>query len=152
TSRLELLKTIPVISFSLVWLQNLRAIFLATLAGIFTFGVLGVIILALPFALIGYLMASMARIGISPWVFLSAFILPHALFEVPAILLSGGAILRLGAILVTPTSGRSIGEAWLRVLADWAKLALGLVLPLMFIAAGVEMFLTPRIALWLLNR
>jgi uncharacterized membrane protein SpoIIM required for sporulation len=152
TSRLELLKTIPIASFSLVWFQNLRAIFLATLAGIFTFGVLGVLILALPFALIGYFMASMARIGISPWIFLSAFILPHGLFELPAILVSGGAILRLGATLVAPSSGRTVSEAWLRALADWAKLALGLVLPLMLIAAGVEMFITPRIALWLLNR
>jgi uncharacterized membrane protein SpoIIM required for sporulation len=97
-------------------------------------------------------MASMARIGISPWIFLSAFILPHGLFELPAILISGGAILRLGATLVAPSSGRTVSEAWLRALADWAKLALGLVLPLMLIAAGVEMFITPRIALWLLNR
>lgn len=152
TSRLELLKIIPFSSFSLVWLQNLRAIFLATLAGIFTFGVFGVLILALPFGLIGYFMASITRIGIPPLVFLGAFILPHAVFELPAILLSGGAILRLGATLVASKSGRSISEAWLRALADWAKITLGLVFPLLLIAAGVEIFITPRVALWLLNR
>jgi len=152
TSRLELLKIIPFSNFSLVWLHNLRAIFLATLAGMFTFGVLGVLILAIPFGLIGYFMASLARIGISPLVFLSAFILPHAVFELPAVLLSGGAILRLGATLVTYQPSHSISEAWLRALADWAKITIGLVLPLLLIAAGVEIFITPRIALWLLNR
>lgn len=152
TDRLVLLKTIPIASFSLVWLQNLRAIFLATLAGLFTFGVAGVLILALPFAIIGYFMASMMRIGISPWIFLGSFILPHAVFEVPAILLSGGAILRLGATLVAPASRRPLSEGWLQALVDWAKLVLGLVIPLLLIAAGVEIFITPRVALWLLNR
>ncbi len=151
TGRLKIIKIIPVFSASLVWLQNLRAIFLATLGGIFTFGVLGLLILALPFGIIGYFMMSMTHIGMSPWVFLSAFVLPHGIFEIPAILLSGGAILRLGATFAAPPAGHSIGEAWLITLADWAKIIIGLVLPLMLIAAAVEMLVTPRIALWLLS-
>ncbi|MGB9521851.1 MAG: stage II sporulation protein M, partial [Anaerolineales bacterium] len=81
----------------------------------------------------------------------SAFILPHAIFEVPAILISGGAILRLGATFVTPASGRSLSEAIIRAMVDWARLFLGLALPLLLIAAGVEIAITPKVALWLLK-
>ncbi len=89
-----------------VWLHNLRAIALATLFGIFSFGVLGVLILMLPFALIGYFMASMASTGLPTSTFLAALVLPHGILEIPAIILAGAAILRLGATLAAPAHGQ----------------------------------------------
>ncbi|MFZ5808269.1 MAG: stage II sporulation protein M [Chloroflexota bacterium] len=150
--RLDALKLLPATSVGMVWLQNVRAILIATLGGILTFGVLGVLILALPFGLIGYFMASMARVGMPAGVFLSAFVLPHATLEVPAILLAGGAILRLGASLATPAHGRPVGEAWLEAFADWAKVMFGVVVPLLLGAAILELMVTPRLALWILSR
>lgn len=151
-NRLGVLQILPTYTIGLVWFQNVRAIFLASLGGFFTFGVLGMLVLLLPFALIGYFMASLAQVGISPWVFLGAFILPHAILEVPAILIAGGAILRMGASFATPARGQTVGEAWLKALADWAKVIIGLVIPLLLGAALVEMLITPRLAYWLISR
>ncbi len=104
-----------------------------------------------PFALIGYFMASMASTGLPMPTFLAALVLPHGILEIPAIILAGAAILRLGATLAAPAHGKTIGEAWIAALADWAKVMLSLVLPLLLGAAALELLLTPRIAIWLLG-
>ena len=52
-----------------VWMHNIRAVLLATILGAFSFGVLGIIVLMLPLFLIGYFMASMATVGLSPITF-----------------------------------------------------------------------------------
>ena len=134
-----------------VWLHNLRVVALATVLGIFSFGVLAVIVLMLPFIIIGYFMANMANVGLNPIVFFTALVLPHGILEIPAIILAGAAILHLGATFAAPAHGQAIGEAWLRSLADWAKVMLGLVLPLLLGAALLEVLLTPRLAVWILG-
>jgi uncharacterized membrane protein SpoIIM required for sporulation len=134
-----------------VWFQNIRAILLATLLGIFSFGVLGILVVMLPFALMGYFMVNLAGAGISPLSFLAGFVLPHGVVEVPAILLAGAAILRLGATLAAPAPGRTIGEAWLQALGEWARVFVGLVIPLLLCAATLEVLVTPRVALWILG-
>ena len=128
-----------------VWLHNLRAITLATFLGLFTFGVFGLLVLMLPFALIGYITATVAASGISPALFLLAFIMPHGILEIPAIVLAGSAILRLGATLTTPAKGITMGEALVRSLADWTRVMVGLVIPLFFAAALLEMYVTPQV-------
>ncbi len=134
----------------LVWLINLRAVLLASLAGGLSFGVAGVGLLMLPLAITGYLMATLARAGIPPLTFLAALILPHGVVEIPAAILAGAAILRLGARLVTPGHDATIGDIWLQALADWAKVVLGVVFPLLLLAAALEVLVTPRVALALL--
>ncbi|MGE5222707.1 MAG: stage II sporulation protein M [Omnitrophica WOR_2 bacterium] len=133
--------TIPVI-----WLHNLRALFLATLMGIFSFGILGILVIMLPLGITGFLAISAAGSGFSPWLFLAAFILPHGTLEIPALVLMGAAILRLGATLMTPARGKTIGEAWLQALADWARVFVGLAVPLLLAAAVIEVWITPRLA------
>lgn len=134
-----------------VWMHNLRAILLATLAGFFSFGVLGILVLMIPLMLVGYFMANAAAAGLSPLVFLGALVAPHGVFEIPAIVLAGAAIMHLGGTLLAPSRGQSIGEAWLRSFADWAKIVVGLVVPLLLAAAFIEVLLTPRVAVWLLG-
>ncbi len=135
-----------------IFLHNLRVIALATLLGIFSFGVLGVLILALPFALIGYFSAVAAQTGFSPGYFLLGFILPHGIIEIPAIVLTGAIIIRLGLVLVTPQEEYTIGEAWVRSLAEWARLMVFVVLPLFLLAAVLEIYLTPQAALWIFQQ
>jgi uncharacterized membrane protein SpoIIM required for sporulation len=134
-----------------IWLHNLRAAALAWLAGAFTFSVAGVLILMLPLTLIGFLAGVANLAGINPWLFMAAFMLPHGLLEIPAILLTGAAILQVGATFVTPARGQTIGEAWLRAMADWVKVTVALVVPLFLVAAVMEVFLTPRFAIWVLG-
>jgi hypothetical protein len=50
-----------------------------------------------------------------------------------------------------PAHGKTIGESWLAALADWAKIMVGLVVPLFLGAAFLEVFVTPRVAIWLLG-
>lgn len=135
-----------------VWMHNIRAILIATILGTFTFGVLGIIILMLPMFLIGYFMASLATVGISPLSFLTALVVPHGLLEIPAIIFAGAAILRLGATLAAPADGKTVGEAWLQSFADWVKVMIGLVIPLLLGAAVIEVLITPRLAVWILGR
>lgn len=135
----------------IVWFHNLRTMLLATLAGAFSFGVFGIIILMLPLALISYIMANVAAAGFSPWLFFAGLVLPHGLLEIPAIILAGAAILGLGGTLAAPAHNRTIGEAWLQALANWAKIMVGLVIPLLFGAALIEVFVTPRLAVLLLG-
>ncbi len=130
-----------------VLLTNLRALALATGLGAFSLGVLGVILLMLPLALVGYFAGQMTALGISPWLFYVAFILPHGIFEIPAAILTGAAILRLGASILAPPPGKTLGEGWLMALADWAKIMLAVTMPLLVAAALVEALITPRVVM-----
>ncbi len=150
-SGLESIRFFTVAGIGTVWLHNLRAVLLATALGIFSFGILAVIVLMLPLIILGFLMASLAKTGLPPLLFFSTLVLPHGILEIPAIVLAGAAILRLGATLAAPAHGQTIGEAWLRSLADWAKIMVGLVLPLLLGAAALEVLLTPRLAMWILG-
>jgi uncharacterized membrane protein SpoIIM required for sporulation len=134
-----------------IWLHNLEVIALATMLGVFSFGVLGLLVLMLPLALIAYITANIALAGYSPTMFLAALVLPHGIFEIPAIILAGAALVSLGASLIAPAHGRTIGEAWISALAKWLKITLGLVLPLFLAAAFMEVFVTPRIAVWIFS-
>jgi hypothetical protein len=130
-----------------IFLHNLRAISLASLLGIFSFGVLGIIALVLPFSIIGYFTAIAGQTGLAPGKFLLGFVLPHGVIEIPAIILTGSLIIRLGLTLVTPDDEQSIGEAWVRSLAEWARMVLFVIIPLLLLAAFLEVFITPRIAI-----
>ncbi|MFL7813975.1 MAG: stage II sporulation protein M [Anaerolineales bacterium] len=131
----------------LIFFHNMRAVVLDSLLGIFSFGVMGIIALILPLGIVGYFSAIAAQTGLSPWQFLAGFILPHGIIEIPAIVLTGALIIRIGLTLVTPQENTTIGEAWIRTLADWARVVLFLVIPLLIVAAFLEVYITPRVAL-----
>lgn len=150
----ETLKTIGLHSTSgaaWIFFVNVRALALATALGIFSFGVLAVILLMAPLALAGYFAGQMGFLGISPALFFMGFILPHGVFEIPAAVLTGAAVLRLGASLIAPPPGQTLGQGWLRALADWAKISLGVVVPLLILAALAEVFVTPWVAQMVLS-
>ncbi len=128
--------------------QNIRVLAVASLLGMFTFGVLTVLVLMVPFALVGYLIAQMTVAGLDPMTLWFALI-PHSLLEVPAALLAGAAAIRLGASVISPPPGKTLGQGWLAALADATRLWLALILPLLILAAVVEVFVTPSIILML---
>ena len=134
-----------------IWMHNLQTILLATGFGFISFGVLGVLLMALPFVIIGYFTGVIAAAGIPAWMFVSATVLPHGVLEIPAIILVGAAILKLGATLATPAPGYTISEAVLRALGDWARIMVALVIPLFLGAAILEIYLTPQVVLALFS-
>lgn len=129
----------------LIFLNNLRATFLIFLAGAFSFSVLGMLVYLVNVGLVGGVLGVFKLLGYSPAVLFVAGLLPHGLFEIPALLLASAVVLRMGAVLVTPQMGKSMGQIVLEQLADWCKVFLGLVIPLLVVAALIESYVTPSI-------
>lgn len=131
--------------------NNVRALALATLLGAFTLGVLAEILLMVPIGIIGYFAGNVALAGGDTIKFLSALVLPHAVLEIPMAVISCATILRLGLAILSVPKGESLSEGWIKAFGEWARVGLGLVLPLLLAAAAVEVFITPRVAMSLLG-
>ena len=95
--------------------------------------------------LIGGVLGVFKLIGYSPFVLFAAGLLPHGIFEIPALIIASAIVLRMAAVLVSPQLGKSMGQMILELLADWAKVFVGVVVPLLGIAALVETYITPFI-------
>jgi len=131
------------ISFPVIWGHNLRAVVIILLLGLFSFGVLGVLVFLLNTSVIGIVLSLEGALGVSPLKLAIFGILPHGIFEIPALILSSAAVLYIGIALVTPRSHLTLGEVLIDAIADWAKICVGLVLPLLTIAAVLETWVTP---------
>lgn len=134
----------PVVS---IWWQNVRAMLIALALGAVSFGILGTLPIMLTLVLAGYVSASVVATGIPAGSYLIGFILPHGIIEIPAAILATAAILKGGAALASGSGGRSLGEQCMISLADFARVMLGLVVPLLLIGASIEAWVTPRVAL-----
>jgi uncharacterized membrane protein SpoIIM required for sporulation len=129
---------------AVIIVQNLRVVALQALLGVFTFGVLSVLIFLLPWVVIAFLMAQFAMAGQNPYQFFLAAFLPHALLEGPALILITASMLRWQTVVVAPPpADRSLSETFLVFMADFVRITVGLGLPLLLLAAFVEANLTP---------
>lgn len=135
---------------TLFW-HNVRAELLMIAAGIFSFGVLGLLLFLVNFSLVGGVLAVAKMVGFSPLMVFLAGILPHGILELPSVILAAAAALYLGARLVTPLEGKSIGETMIVTLADVLKVFLAVCVPLLLLAGLIEANLTPRILLAVLG-
>jgi uncharacterized membrane protein SpoIIM required for sporulation/ABC-type transport system involved in multi-copper enzyme maturation permease subunit len=150
----ETMRTAPAIGFlpkftaEAVLSNNVRSLLLAGLLAIFSFGSMAVVLLMAPMGIIGFFMYQVALWGMNPWLFFAAFVLPHGLFELPAAILATAAALRLGASVITRPPRMTVSEGWLSALADFCKVFVFGTLPLLVIAAIVEVSLTLRVVMW----
>jgi uncharacterized membrane protein SpoIIM required for sporulation len=133
------------ISAPFIFFNNIKATALMFLVGVASFGVLGILFYLLNVGIIGGVLSLFAYLGVPPLLLFSAGILPHGMFELPALLLSGAAVLRMAVALVTPQTGKSMGEIFISQIADWAKVFIGIIIPLLLMAALVETYVTPII-------
>jgi len=133
------------ISAPFLFLNNTRAVFLIFLAGLFSFSVLGVLIYMVNIGLIGGLFGLFELLGIQAVPLFLAGVLPHGILEIPALMVGSAAMLYFGVALVTPQTGKSIGEVIIELLADWTKIFIGLVIPLLAVASVIETYITPAI-------
>jgi uncharacterized membrane protein SpoIIM required for sporulation/ABC-type transport system involved in multi-copper enzyme maturation permease subunit len=131
-----------------VFSNNVRALVLAGLLGVFSLGTLAAALLMAPLAIVFFFVAQAASAGYDPALFFSAFILPHGLFELPAAIIATALAVRLGATFMSPPRGMTVGEGWLRALADFIKVFVALILPLLALAAAVEVHVTPAVVVW----
>ncbi len=127
-----------------VW-QNGRVLLAATILAAVSFGVMAIVLAIIPFGILGWIFAQFALLGIDSGLFFAA-VVPHSLVETPAILIATAAAFRLGAIIAQKLPrGQTVGEAWLHAAADTIKIGVAVVLPLLILAALVEVFVTPAV-------
>jgi uncharacterized membrane protein SpoIIM required for sporulation len=129
----------------ILFLHNARTTVIFLLLGLVSFGTLGLTLFLGNIGLVGGVLGAADLVGFSPLLTFAAGILPHGIFELSAIFLATAAMLKVGAQLVTPQPEKSLGETFLLSLADWSRVFVGLVLPLLAIAALIEIYVTPAL-------
>ncbi len=127
----------------ILFLHNARAVLVIFLLGLVSFGTLGLTFFLVNMGLVGGVLGGANIIGFSPLLTFIAGVLPHGILELPAFFLATAAMLKAGAQLVTPQPDQSLGEVLLFALADWFRVFIGIVLPLLAIAAVIEIYITP---------
>jgi uncharacterized membrane protein SpoIIM required for sporulation len=125
--------------------QNIRALVLQSLLGVFTFGVLGILVFLIPWGIISFTATQFHFAGENAFTFILATVVPHGIVEFPALLIAGAAGLRWHAVVIAPPPNRTLSEAFLIALAEFVRLFVGVVIPLLVIAALIESFVTPRV-------
>ena len=133
------------ISFGFIFWHNVQAVLIMLFFGLLSFGILGELVFIVNIGVLGALFAVLETFGLPALPLFLAGILPHGIFEIPAIIFAGAGILHFGAVLVTPDPTKTLGEVFIHAIADWFKVGVGIVLPLLLIAALVETYITPQI-------
>jgi uncharacterized membrane protein SpoIIM required for sporulation/ABC-type transport system involved in multi-copper enzyme maturation permease subunit len=126
-----------------LFFHNARTTVAFLALGLVSFSTLGLTLFIGNIGLVGGVMGAASIIGFSPLLTFAAGVLPHGIFELTAVFLATAAMLKVGAELVTPQTEKSLGEILLLSLADWFRVFLGVALPLLAIAAVIEVYITP---------
>lgn len=130
-----------------VLVHNLRVLAAGALLAVFSFGTLAIALLMMPLALTVFLISQAAYLGYDPALFFAVGVLPHGVVELPAAVIATALAVRLGAVFMSPPRGMTVGKGWLWALADFVKVFLALVLPLLTVAAAIEVHVTPVLLL-----
>ncbi|MEW6178603.1 MAG: stage II sporulation protein M [Chloroflexota bacterium] len=128
-----------------IFFQNVRALTVGLVLGLFSFGVLGTLPLLATLGLLGYFTRILEVNQLPAAQIIFSGIVPHGILEVPAILISTAAVLRIGFLLATPMKDKTVGEVFLMAIAGWLQVMIGVVIPLLLLAAAVEAWITPLI-------
>ncbi|MFA7198682.1 MAG: stage II sporulation protein M [Methanoculleus sp.] len=135
----QLLSDSPGVLAGKLFLNNLSACLLLFLGGA-SLGVVTMLILSVNGLLIGAVTEFMRQQ--QGMLFITAALVPHGIFEIPAFLIAGGLGLLLGQALITEWQGRGDAAA---LAVPLASRFLWIVVPLLAIAAVVEAFITPAV-------
>lgn len=123
--------------FTKLFANNLEACLLLFLGGA-SFGILTIFIMSLNGIVIGAIMETISKDHSA--LFVAAALIPHGIFEIPAFILSGALGILLAQVLIAEWYGS--GNA-AHAATAYGRLFLVVVLPLIFVAAAVEAFITP---------
>ena len=131
-----------------VLIHNVRVLVGATLLAVFSFGTLAIALLMAPLAIIFFLVIQATHLGYDPVFFFATAVLPHGVLELPAASIATALAVRLGAVFMSPPQGMTVSKGWIQALADFVKVFLAFVLPLLALAAAIEVHVTPAIVIW----
>ncbi|MGC9400348.1 MAG: stage II sporulation protein M [Anaerolineae bacterium] len=142
---------LPSFSTGAILKNNVRSLLFAALLALFTLGMAAQLLLMIPIIIIAYAFSEITKFGINPWAFLGAFILPHGAFELPAAVIATAQAMRVSvAILRNPEKGGGV-MGMLRELGYFFQIFIAFTLPLLTLAAWIEVHLTPHLAIALIN-
>lgn len=140
-------RLLPEVSTSFIFWNNVRVVTLAAIVSVFSFGSLTLFLTLINVGLVSFIITAIVMLGYDPWLFTAAFIMPHGLLEIPAILIGMTFALRIGTGLISPPARLDIGQGLLLTLANFAKISIFLVIPMLLLAAYIEANITPQIVL-----
>jgi uncharacterized membrane protein SpoIIM required for sporulation/ABC-type transport system involved in multi-copper enzyme maturation permease subunit len=146
---------LPTFTTGAVLLNNVRALLLSALLGLLSLGTMALLLLMAPIVIIAYIVLQAGTIGLNPWLFLAVSVLPHGIVELPAAILATAQAMRLGdIILAAPEEGGRGGGIFgiLREAGRFVQLFVLVVVPLLALAAWIEVTVTPRLLVWYLGR
>ncbi|MFL5802239.1 MAG: stage II sporulation protein M [Roseiflexaceae bacterium] len=140
---------LPLVLF--IFANNLRVALLSSVFSLFAFGVFAFLVPAVAFAQIGFVATALGARGgswlalgaNSPLQFLLGYVLPHGIIELPTALLGAALGIRIGAALMSPPKGFSVGQNILWSLAQFFKVWALVLLPLFLVAALIEGLVSP---------
>ena len=133
--------------------RNVRVALLSNLLSLFTFGAFAFLVPAVAFAQIGFVASALSARGgswlalgpASPLQFLIGYVLPHGIFELPAAILGAALGIRIGAALLAPPQGFTVGQNILWSLAQFLKVWALVLVPLYLVAGLVEGLISPLV-------
>jgi ABC-type transport system involved in multi-copper enzyme maturation permease subunit len=130
-----------------IFYHNVRVVGIALLLAPLSFGAVPLLLPLPSMLLVGFFAGEAAFLGLNPLVFLLVFIMPHGILELPAVVLAVAFGLRLGASIMAPPPGFSISESLLLSAADLVKVFALVVIPMLLLAAVVEVYVTPLVVM-----
>ena len=138
---------LPSFSTWAIFSNNARSLLLAALLAVFSVGILAVLLLLAPIAIVVYIATQVPVIGLNPWLFLAVTVLPHGIVELPAAIIATAQAMRMGDVILAPAEEGGGVNGVIRELGHLGKLFVAVVLPLLLIAAWIEATITPQLLL-----
>lgn len=131
-----------------LFINNTVSVLIGSGLSVVTLGVVGILLLMISTGPVGFILGFFFQLNLNPWPLLAGFILPHGVFELPAAVFGIAAALKISTSLIAPPARMTIGQSFQFALVNYIKL-LGLIVPLLLIAAIIEANVTPVIGCWL---
>ncbi len=129
------------LSMGIIFQHNLRSNILVFLLGLVSLGTMGVIAYLLNISLLGIVWRGLEWAELSPLKLYFFGVVPHGIFEIPSLIISFATVFYIGARLITPL-GKPISTIFIENVALWARIMVGIIIPLLFIAATIESSIT----------
>ncbi|MFN2109822.1 MAG: stage II sporulation protein M [Anaerolineae bacterium] len=130
-----------------IFFNNTRALLVAAGGALISMGILALLLLTAPVAIIVYIVAQIGGIGLNPWLFFLVTVLPHGIVELPAAILATAQAMRMGDVVLSPSEEGGGINGILRETGHFVKLFVSVVLPLLLLAAWIEARITPQLLL-----
>lgn len=138
---------------TIVLVNNIRVSVLSNLFSLFSFGAFAFLVPFVAFGQVGFVASTLAARGgswlvlgsDSPLQFLLGYVLPHGIIELPTAILGAAMGIRIGAALMAPPKGFTVGQNILWAFAQYAKVWLLVLLPLFALGAVIEGFVMPQV-------